>query len=88
MHLHHTFKDWDGQRGPVIVLGHLNIERDFPTRTVNKMLGTILHELAHCLERPSLFRPRPYNQMLIRMEAMKIAEAVTVDEVGDGTTPP
>lgn len=88
MHLHHTFKDWDGQRGPVIVLGHLNIERDFPTRTTNKMLGTVLHELAHCLERPSLFRPREYHSQLIRMEAIKIAEAVTVDEVGDGTTPP
>ena len=56
MHLHQTFADWDGRRGPVIVLGNLNIERDFLERTYNKMLGTTLHELAHCLERQSLFR--------------------------------
>ena len=88
LHLHHTFADWDGQRGPVIVLGHLNIERDFPHRTVNKMLGTTLHELAHCLEWPSLFRPREYNHRLIRTEALKIAQAVSHNEEGDGTTPP
>ena len=39
MHLHHCLRDWEG-RGPVIVLGNLNIERDFPERTYNKMLGT------------------------------------------------
>ncbi len=88
MHLHHTFPDWDGRRGPVIVLGNLNIQRDFPQRTYNKLLGTTLHELAHCLERPSLFKPRPYNQQLIRAEAIRIAEAVSQDEVGDGSTPP
>ena len=88
MHLHHTFADWQGIRGPVIVLGNLNIERDFPARTYNKMLGTTLHELAHILERPSLFQPRPYNQQYIRAEAIRIAEAVSRDEEGDGTTPP
>lgn len=88
MHLHHTFRDWEGIRGPVIVLGNLNIERDFPVRTYNKMLGTTLHELAHILERPSLFQPRPYHHHLIRAEAIRIAEAVSRDEEGDGTTPP
>ncbi|WP_146439833.1 hypothetical protein [Crateriforma conspicua] len=88
MHLHHTLADWKGDRGPVIVLGNLNIERDFPERTYNKMLGTTLHELAHVLERPSLFKPRPYNQQLIRAEAIRIAEAVSKDEEGDGSTPP
>ncbi|TWU04922.1 hypothetical protein [Stieleria varia] len=88
MHLHHTFADWQGIRGPVIVLGNLNIERDFPVRTYNKMLGTTLHELAHILERPSLFQPRPYHHHLIRVEAIRIAEAVSRDEEGDGTTPP
>lgn len=38
--------------GPVIVLGNLNIERDFPKRTYNKMLGTTLHELAHISRTP------------------------------------
>jgi hypothetical protein len=70
------------------VLGNLNIQRDFPQRTYNKMLGTTLHELAHILERPSLFRPRPYNHFYIRAEAIRIAEAVSRDEDGDGTTPP
>ncbi|WP_430454060.1 hypothetical protein [Rhodopirellula europaea] len=88
MHLHHTFADWEGIRGPVIVLGNLNIERDFPARTYNKMLGTTLHELAHILERPSLFQPRPYNQQYIRAEAIRVAEAVSRDEEGDGSTPP
>lgn len=88
MHLHHCFADWKGVRGTVIVLGNLNIERDFPERTYNKMLGTTLHELAHILERPSLFQPRPYNQQYIRSEAIRIAEAVSRDEDGDGTTPP
>jgi len=88
MHLHHTFADWQGIRGPVIVLGNLNIERDFPVRTYNKMLGTTLHELAHILERPSLFQPRPYNHQYIRAEAIRIAEAVSREEEGDGTTPP
>lgn len=88
MHLHHTFADWEGIRGPVIVLGNLNIERDFPARTYNKMLGTTLHELAHILERPSLFQPRPYNQQYIHAEAIRVAEAVSRDEEGDGTTPP
>ncbi|TWT84752.1 hypothetical protein CA13_62320 [Planctomycetes bacterium CA13] len=88
MHLHHTFADWEGVRGPVIVLGNLNIQRDFPQRTYNKLLGTTLHELAHILERPSLFQPRPYNQRYIRAEAIRIAEAVSRDEEGDGTTPP
>ena len=87
MHLHHCLRDFEG-RGPVIVLGNLNIERDFPERTYNKMLGTTLHELAHCLERPSLFKPRPYNQQYIRAEAIRIAEAVSQDEEGDGSTPP
>ncbi|GAA4446068.1 hypothetical protein [Novipirellula rosea] len=88
MHLHHCFADWEGIRGPVIVLGNLNIERDFPVRTYNKMLGTTLHELAHILERPSLFQPRPYNQQYIRAEAIRVAEAVSREEEGDGTTPP
>ncbi|MDB4664396.1 hypothetical protein OAE63_00175 [bacterium] len=88
MHLHHCFSDWEGVRGPVIVLGNLNIERDFPQRTYNKMLGTTLHELAHILERPSLFQPRPYNQQYIRAEAIRIADAVSRDEEGDGSTPP
>lgn len=88
MHLHHTLADWKGDRGPVIVLGNLNIERDFPKRTYNKMLGTTLHELAHILERPSLFQPRPYNQRYIRAEAIRIAEVVSRDEEGDGSTPP
>lgn len=88
LHLHHTFNDWEGMRGPVIVLGNLNIERDFPKRTYNKLLGTTLHELAHILERPSLFQPRPYNQQYIRAEAIRIAEAVSRDEEGDGSTPP
>lgn len=70
MHLHHCFADWQGIRGPVIVLGNLNIERDFPVRTYNKMLGTTLHGLAHIFERPSLFQPRPYNQQYIRAEAI------------------
>lgn len=87
MHLHHCLRDWEG-RGPVIVLGNRNIERDFPERTPNKMLGTVLHELAHILERPSLFKPRPYNQRYIRSEAIRIAEAVSQDEQGDGSTPP
>lgn len=43
------------------MLGNLDIERDFPVRTYNEMLGTTLHELAHILERPSLFQPRPYH---------------------------
>jgi hypothetical protein len=89
MHLHHMFTDWEGIRGPVMVLGNLNIERDFPKRTYHKMLGTTLHELAHILERPSLFRPRPYNHFYIRAEAIRVAEAVSrEDEEGDGTTPP
>lgn len=88
MHLHHCFSDWKGVRGPVIVLGNLNIERDFPERTYNKMLGTTLYELAHILERPSLFQPRGYNQQYIRAEAIRIAEAVSRDEDGDGSTPP
>jgi hypothetical protein len=88
MHLHHCFNDWQGIRGPVIVLGNLNIERDFPKRTYNKTLGTTLHELAHILERPSLFRPRPYNHHYIRSEAIRVAEAASTDEEGDGTTPP
>ncbi|MGB7326190.1 MAG: hypothetical protein WBD31_15055, partial [Rubripirellula sp.] len=62
--------------------------RDFPERTYNKMLGTTLHELAHILERPSLFQPRPYNQQYIRAEAIRIADAVSRDEEGDGSTPP
>lgn len=88
MHLHHTFVDWEGIRGPVIVLGNLNIERDFPAQTYNKILGTTLHELAHILERPSLFQPRPYNHHYIRAEAIRVAEAVSRDEDGDGSTPP
>lgn len=88
MHLHQTFADWDGRRGPVIVLRNLNIQLDFSERTYNKMLRTTLHELAHCLERPSLFKPRPYNQQLVRAEAIRIAEAVSQDEDGDGSTPP
>ncbi|WP_149496324.1 Wss1p-related putative metallopeptidase [Roseiconus lacunae] len=31
----------------MIVLRNRNIERDFLERTTNKMLGTVLHELAH-----------------------------------------
>ncbi|WP_146601467.1 transposase [Novipirellula aureliae] len=38
------------------------------------MLGTTFHEPAHCLERPSLFRPCPYSQQYIRAEAIKLDE--------------
>lgn len=86
MHLHHTFSDWEGTRGPVIVLGNLNIQRDFPQRTYNKMLGTTLHELAHILERPSLFRPRPYNHFY-KVEADTLC-AATFRQICSMAPPP
>ncbi len=88
MHVHHAFTDWQGVSGPVFVLGNLNIERDFPVRTYNKSLVTRLHELAHILQRPSLFQPRGYYHHLIRAEAIRIVESDSRDEEGNETTPP
>ena len=78
-------RDWRG-RGACVVVNDAALGREFPGSFETAFLGTVLHELAHVLERPSPYRPRPdVDPDDLRREAVEVAKVVsgppTPDEV-------
>jgi hypothetical protein len=70
-------RDWRG-RGACVVVNDEGLRRDFPDSFETRFLGTIIHELAHILERPSPYRPRPdADAKKLHSESLQIAAVVS-----------
>lgn len=68
---------WRG-RGPCLVVNDLVLTADVPEDLEPYFLATAIHELAHILERPCLFRDRPQAEPnRLTFEALVLARIVT-----------
>lgn len=57
------------------------LQREFADSFHSKLLGTVVHELAHVLERPSPYRPRPdADATKLRTEGKQVVQFVSTDE--------
>ena len=75
LHLQEFIPDYRG-RGPCMVLNDLAL-REHPDAD-HKVVSTTMHELAHMLEWPTPYRPRPnVTVSKIEVEAREIADAVS-----------
>lgn len=61
----HSVEDWNGQRDPVIALGYVDIEGALPPRTANRIVGAVLHGLAHYIECPAGAKHRAFPREIL-----------------------
>ncbi len=67
---------WRG-RGPCMVINDLVLREEAPDDLETHFLATVLHELAHVLERPALYRDRPEEELArLMFEALLLAQVV------------
>ena len=76
-------RDWRG-RGACVVVNDVALHSEFADSYDSKFLGTVVHELAHVLERPSPYRPRPdIDADTLRREATEVAKVVSGPPTND-----
>lgn len=81
LYLREFIPNWRG-RGPCLVLNDLALQADVhPDDWEVVVLGNTLHELAHILDRPELYRTRP----VAHPDRLKFESLVLADEVRQPT---
>lgn len=76
-------RDWRG-RGACVVVNDAKLRQETPDSYETKFLGTVVHELAHVLERPSPYRPRPdVDADKLRREAAEVVNIVSGPPTND-----